>query len=939
MSSASGTPAQLNGESSVALVVPIYNVQKYLDECLESVAAQTIFDRMQVVLVDDGSTDSSGDMAATFAARYPNVTLVRQENRGLGGARNRGLEQVTAPLVTFLDSDDRLPEDAIETLLNVLIEHDADVAIGKMMTFPRPTAWPWLKHLKEESTLLHGIENAEDLIHGSSVCNKLFRTEMLREMGLQFGERTHFEDVFVSLPVLLTADRLALTSTVVYHYRQRAAGGSIMNSLWSRTQNYWDHLAVEEFLADLRTHVKGARKLVLDLFLVRSFQGFALRAPDVFSGDELETFYARSLALYERMGPEVIRKGCLDARHRVAFVAFLLGDQELFVRRTEAIQGLDVMQNGRLTLALRQPLPDMLQCLLRAERSAVLVESAEAVDGGDAIRLRGRFTVDGLTLSQPVPATLVVRLSDSDVAHPAHNERRHIASSGTVTEDWSGFVCTVPASALTSGRHRIHLGFVTDNGTAYVALRPSNGALRSARTLDLTRRRAVLIKQHTVAVLRVAVGGRALAARWGFGRALDDVKHALKRRPLWVPRILRLLTVPFVKSDIWVLGERRDTAQDNSFALFRHLRRHRQDIKAYYVIDKSSPQYAEVRSLGRVVAHSSLKHRFLMLHARALINSYDIDSYLMPDGWATSKFLHYLTWRVGSRRIFLQHGVTYNNVSAALHRGVTGLDLFVATAEREAEAVRSGMGYSDQVAVTGFPRFDNLTQDPVGRRILLMPTWRTQLVRPSYARDREAAVEFEKSAYATFWRSLLSDPRLLELLRRTDTTLEFFGHYEMAEVIGSLVPEHDKVVVSHHGTRSVQQAILDASLFVTDWSSTFFDAAYAGRPIVLAPFDEEEFRATQYAAGYFDLERDGFGPVVRTVEDALAAITGYVENGFQREPVYEERLAAFFTHNDTANCERVIDAIDRVIDGQASSASASRPAPAAESVGVLELAS
>jgi CDP-glycerol glycerophosphotransferase (TagB/SpsB family) len=137
----------------------------------------------------------------------------------------------------------------------------------------------------------------------------------------------------------------------------------------------------------------------------------------------------------------------------------------------------------------------------------------------------------------------------------------------------------------------------------------------------------------------------------------------------------------------------------------------------------------------------------------------------------------------------------------------------------------------------------------------------------------------------------------------------------MAEVIRALVPEHDNVVVSHHGSRSVQGAILDASLFVTDWSSTFFDAAYAGRPVVLAPFDEEEFRARQYAQGYFDLEQDAFGPVVRTVQDAVEAIIRYTEAGFVRETVYEDKLRAFFTHSDTGNCARVTDGISRMLAG------------------------
>jgi glycosyltransferase involved in cell wall biosynthesis/CDP-glycerol glycerophosphotransferase (TagB/SpsB family) len=904
------------GPDAVALVIPIYNVEEYLDECLQSVAAQTIFDDMQVVLVDDGSTDSSGEIAATFAARHQNVTLVTQENGGLGAARNRGMREVTAPFVTFLDSDDRLPERAVETLRAVLLEHDADVAIGAMMTFPRPTSWVWLRHLDETSKVVPGVEHAEELIHGASVCNKLFRTARLRAMELSFGERTHFEDVFVSLPILLTADRIALTSEVVYHYRQRAAGDSIMNSIWSRTQNFWDHLAVEEFLDRLRPSVEGARKHVLDLFKVRSFQGFALRAPESLAPGELVRFFDRCVAVYGDISPDVVQRGALDARHRVAFAAFMLRDRHLFEERTSAIRGLDAVE-GRLQLRLATPTPDMLQALLTADRAVAHLESVQPAHGGRTLTVRGRLTIDGMPLGEPVPVDLAVRVRGSGLTHPATNERRHVASAGVVTDNWGGFVCELPARRLKTGDHHLRLVFITPSGQASVHLRPANGALRAARTVPVSSGRVLLLKQHGTSVLRVQAGhGAAARRRWRRRLLLDDLRHITSFRTMWHLRLARLLTAPLVRGPVWVLGERRDTAQDNSFALFRFLRRNRTDVRAYYVIDRSSAQYRAIRGLGRVVRHSSWKHRLLMLHARVLVNSYDIDAYVTPDGWPAGQFLEHLAWRVGSRRVFLQHGVTYNNVSAALHRGVTGLDLFVTTSQREAAAVRSGMGYTSEVAVTGFPRFDSLAQEPVGDRILVMPTWRTQLVRPSYAKDREAVADFDDSAFAAFWRGLLHDGQLLDLLARTGTTIEFFGHYEMADAVRRLVPDHPNVVVSDHHGRSVQQAILDCSLFVTDWSSTFFDAAYAGRPVVLAPFDEEEFRATQYAQGYFDLEADGFGPVVRTVEDAVAAVVGYISRGYVREPLFESRLRSFFVHRDTDNCPRVVEAIERVIDGR-----------------------
>jgi CDP-glycerol glycerophosphotransferase (TagB/SpsB family) len=130
----------------------------------------------------------------------------------------------------------------------------------------------------------------------------------------------------------------------------------------------------------------------------------------------------------------------------------------------------------------------------------------------------------------------------------------------------------------------------------------------------------------------------------------------------------------------------------------------------------------------------------------------------------------------------------------------------------------------------------------------------------------------------------------------------------------------------------VQEAILDCSLFVTDWSSTFFDAAYAGRPLVMVPFDEVEFRRTQYAKGYFDFDRDGFGPVARSVEDALTAIAHYVRTDFEREQRFEERVRSFFVHRDTRNCERVVEGIARALSGQPASVVPVAPEPSAESV-------
>src|SRR3954447_26797439 len=116
----------------LSVVVPIYNVEDYLAPCLDSIAAQTFKD-LEVVMVNDGSTDSSPAIAEAYAARDPRFKLVHRPNGGLGAARNTGIEHATGTFLAFVDSDDLLPADAYERLVGTLRETGSDFATGKVL--------------------------------------------------------------------------------------------------------------------------------------------------------------------------------------------------------------------------------------------------------------------------------------------------------------------------------------------------------------------------------------------------------------------------------------------------------------------------------------------------------------------------------------------------------------------------------------------------------------------------------------------------------------------------------------------------------------------------------------------------------------------------------------------------------------------------------------
>jgi glycosyltransferase involved in cell wall biosynthesis len=130
----------------VTLVIPVYNVEAYLPETLDSVAAQTVFDKCRVILVDDGSSDTSLEIATEFADRHPNVTAISQENAGPGVARNRAMDMADTPYIAFCDSDDVMPPGALERMLTAIVRHGASIAVGNMHTFPNRTSFLWHRY-------------------------------------------------------------------------------------------------------------------------------------------------------------------------------------------------------------------------------------------------------------------------------------------------------------------------------------------------------------------------------------------------------------------------------------------------------------------------------------------------------------------------------------------------------------------------------------------------------------------------------------------------------------------------------------------------------------------------------------------------------------------------------------------------------------------------
>jgi glycosyltransferase involved in cell wall biosynthesis len=209
----------------LSVVVPAYDVAAYLPECLDSVLAQE--GPLEVVVVDDGSTDETGDVAEAYAAREARVRVVHTENRGLGAARNEGLRHVRGELLAFADSDDVVPPGAYAALRGALARGTA-FSVGSVARLEDGglTELPWMARLHRERRTV-GIDEHPELLGDVFAWNKLFRLDFWRSAGLSWPEGTRYEDQPSTTEAYLRARRLAVVPEVVYHWRIRSDGSSI----------------------------------------------------------------------------------------------------------------------------------------------------------------------------------------------------------------------------------------------------------------------------------------------------------------------------------------------------------------------------------------------------------------------------------------------------------------------------------------------------------------------------------------------------------------------------------------------------------------------------------------------------------------------------------------------------------------------------------------
>ncbi len=271
--------------SRISVVIPVYNVEAYLEDCLDSLAAQTL-DDIEIICVNDGSTDASLEILVKHAREDARIRIIDKPNGGLSSARNAGMDAALSTYVCFLDSDDRFTPDTCGAIVGMLDAERADVLTFGAKPVPEDAAPAWMKRALTPGDAVYNGFAPELLFEEASrpfAWRTACRVDFLREKGIRFDESLRFgEDQVFHFAVYPRSAKTILSSKKLYEYRLDRPGSlmtSIQDSLYSKLNA---HLAiVQRICADWDNGgLMGICPVELISFIVDFVAYDALKLPD-----------------------------------------------------------------------------------------------------------------------------------------------------------------------------------------------------------------------------------------------------------------------------------------------------------------------------------------------------------------------------------------------------------------------------------------------------------------------------------------------------------------------------------------------------------------------------------------------------------------------------------------------------------------------------------
>ena len=892
-----------------SVVMAIYNCEEYLEETIESILTQDIGfeEHIQLILVDDGSKDGSGKIIDTYAEKYPNnIEVIHKENGGVASARNAGKKLATGTYVNFCDSDDKLSKNAMSEALRFFEKNgDAtDVVTMPMIYFDAREEAHWQNYKFEAGERVIDLWDEWDAscFTGSA---SFIKNDAVKRFEFN-GKLVCGEDFRFCTEIMLEKMTLGVICDSVYWYRKRFAGGSLIDGSHKKKGFYLDYMEnLVEYLFAYSKKMYGfiprfiQNEVMMDLqWKINSIED----ASKVLTANELNQYREAMKKALSQIDTDVILAQRKIFREHIYQALLLRNSASVHMIPSE--KNLSVIVDGKQVFAY--------------DKLKTLIEMVNVKD--DHLLVEGYTDVVGGVEGKDIKVYLAFGAEYYECESFLRSEKTVKNDFGPL-KDSVGFRIRLPLTDALLGR-KLHI-CISINGQLvekhkyqYGKFSPINNFLKEqyyckdGYLLCGNDSNFVVERQKEETSFYESEYEKALK---DYANSLEDKENILEEEKLLFSDIDTLIerrkyALSYKKNrPLWLIMDREDMADDNGVALFSYIMAQK-DVPAdvFFVLGKQAKNYDAVKEIGPVVEFGSEEHIQKQLIADLVISSQINDNVFsaFAKNEETSDFdrMFYVDLLQDQKVVFLQHGVILHDLSSWLNRykkNITGM-VTSAKAERDSILLDKPYYYDEKsMWLTGLPRWDKLYED-TKKQITFCPTWRAFM-------DDWGEETFVKSDYFKKLKSVFEDESLKDELQKAGYHMSLKIHPQMRRFAHLF----DNLGVEILGDDALYKKInAESALMVTDYSSAIFDFAYLQKPVIYYQFDREDFFTNhKWQLGYFDYERDGFGPVCETKDQFVDLLIQAIHRDCKNEEVYRKRCEDFFAFKDKENCRRVYEKI------------------------------
>ena len=889
-----------------SVIIPIYNVEDYLEEAILSVIHQTLDFRenIQMILVNDGSVDNSGEICERYQQQYPeNIIYLSQENAGVSAARNHGLSMATGNYINFLDADDKWSENAFQRVEEFFLKYgeQVDLVACRLHYFEAKNSYHVLDYKFKETRV---IDTKEDYNYTQMhIASSFIKKEAI--FGKSFDETLKYaEDAKLANEIILEKEAYGIVQEAEYMYRARLDDSSAMDRMHGR--NIWYTPTIQGFhhymLAFSKQRFKEVPKYVQYMLMYDLKWRLKLRLQeDVLSEEEKKEYLEAIRQVLQDIDDEIVlEQNAFGASLKYKTLELKYSQEE----NTSVLDKIEFREDGAFYIGDK-----LLTNYRRVKTTVVHFISVKA----DTIELMGKCSY---WMPKEEWSLFFVnkneKNSEKTKYYPEFFEVHNNVKYGLegAYEKLRGFKVTIPYHKKArigaffqyhgTQTYEITLGF-----GKFMGLNMFKNSYMVADKKYLVRRRGMgfQIMQKTPELYK--------EFERNYCKELKEFGHKDILKFRYIKRYMENRKRAKGKK-IWLISDRMNIARDNGEAFFTYLCENRDkvpNVDFYFVLSKGCQDYERMSKIGKVVDPHSFRYKCLFLAADWIISAH-ADEYVIN---AFGKDRQYLKNIYDFKYAFLQHGITKDDISGWLNRYNKDIDLFVTAAKKEYDSILNGDYFYDETVVkhTGFPRHDKLRNTKERKKsIIFLPTWRNGLVGALDLKtgEREYNPEYKNSSFCQFYNRLLQDERIIKAMKTNGYVGKFCLHTNNMQQIQDFTG--NEVILINEEPLDYTKEFLENALMITDYSSVAFDFAYTKKPVIYVQVDREEFFAGQvYEPGYFSYDNDGFGPVCYDYEQTVAAIIKAIENDCRMEEKYLNRVENFFGDLGESNCENVLNEI------------------------------